>query len=389
MQHDNNIRIRWGFLLVLTLGAGLVAIAEEENGDGRLRHIESVPRDDLETTVSAEMSPDGKFLYSASWNVGTATVFARNVKSGRLEHKQTITDPANLAGTTALVVSPDGLYAIAVAFRSRTAVLYLRNAETGELSRSDVARDGQNEVHMQWPIDVAFSPDSKFAYVLDDNAGTVVAFRVNDGKLELVGIDEGKDGCYRGARGIAFLPGGKTLFVASRTAGLVVADRDEATGKTSVRQVLRDEEGDAHGLEGAMGVAVSLDGRSVYVSAGRFEGDNAVSAFRIDSDGQVAFLQEFLNGAGELRDFEGGNSIAVTPDGRNVYAVATRSGTIASFRRDPATGKLKYLETLNDGGEGGGDAGAAGIGISPDSRYVYVATEDKKSLSIFQRDLGR
>jgi 6-phosphogluconolactonase (cycloisomerase 2 family) len=136
-------------------------------------------------------------------------------------------------------------------------------------------------------------------------------------------------------------------------------------------------------------VAVSADGRSVYVSAGRFEGDNAVSAFRIESDGRVTFLQEFINGAGELRDFEGGNSIAVTPDGRNVYAVATRSGTIASFRRDPATGKLKYLETLNDGGEGAGASGAAGIGISPDGRYVYVATEDKKSLSIFQRDPGK
>jgi 6-phosphogluconolactonase (cycloisomerase 2 family) len=383
--------VRWGSLLVLMLGLGFPAVADEEKGpgDGRLRHIESVPRDDLATTVSAEISPDGRFLYATSWNVGTATVFARDRKTGRLEHRQTITDPENLAGTTALVVSPDGRLAIATAFRSRSAVLYTRNAETGELSPSDVARDGVNAVRMQWPIDVAFAPDSKFVYVLDDNAGKVVAFRVDDGKLEFVEADEGKDGCYRGGRGLAFHPDGKTLFVASRTAGLVVADRDATTAKTSVRQVIKDEEGDAHGLDGAMGVAVSPDGRSVYVSAGRFEGDNAVSAFRIDPDGRVAFLQEFLNGAGELRDFVGGNSIAITPDGLNVYAVATRSGTVASFRRDPATGKLRYLETLDDGGEGAGENGAAGLGISPDGRYVYVATEDKKSLSIFQRDVGK
>jgi 6-phosphogluconolactonase (cycloisomerase 2 family) len=383
--------IRWGSMLVLALGVGFPAVADEgkEKGDGRLKHIESVPRDDLETTVTADISPDGKFLYSASWNVGTATVFARDPKTGRLEHKQTITDPDNLAGTTALTVSPDGRYAIASAFRSRTAVLYLRHAETGELSPSDVARDGEKDVHMQWPIDAAFSPDSKFAYVIDDTAGTVLAFRVNDGKLELVGIDEGKDGCYGGARGLAFHPNGKTLFVASRTGGLAVADRDEATGKTSVRQVIKDEEGDAHGLEGAMGVAVSPDGRSVYVSAGRFEGDNAVTAFRLDPDGRLAFLQEFVNGGGELRDFEGGNHLAISPDGRNVYAVGTRSATVASFRRDPETGKLRYLDTLNDGGEGGGELGAAGIGISPDGRYVYVATEDKKSLSVFAREAGK
>jgi 6-phosphogluconolactonase (cycloisomerase 2 family) len=389
MRHS----LRWGSLLVLTLGLGpgIPAVADEEKatGDGRLRHIESVPRDDLETTVSAENSPDGRFLYAASWNVGTVTGFARDVKTGRLEHRQTITDRENLAGATALVVSPDGRLAIATAFRSRSAVLYARNVETGELTQSDVARDGVKAVQMQWPIDVAFAPDSKFVYVLDDNAGKVVAFRIDDGKLGLVGADEGKDGCYRGGRGIAFHPDGKTLFVASRTAGLVVADRDQTTGTTSVRQVIKDEEGDAHGLEGAMGVAVSRDGRSIYVSAGRFEGDNAVSAFRLESDGRVSFLQEFLNGTGELRDFVGGNSIAITPDGLNVYAVATRSGTVACFRRDPATGKLRYLETLDDGGEGGGENGAAGIGISPDSRYVYVATEDRKSLSIFQRDEGK
>jgi DNA-binding beta-propeller fold protein YncE len=27
--------------------------------------------------------------------------------------------------------------------------------------------------------------------------------------------------------------------------------------------------------------------------------------------------------------------------------------------------------------------------VSPDNRFVYVPTEDKKSISVFQRDAGR
>jgi hypothetical protein len=41
-----------------------------------------------------------------------------------------------------------------------------------------------------------------------------------------------------------------------------------------------------------------------------------------------------------------------------------------------------------DGGPGGG-LGAAGVGISPDGRFVYIATEDKKAVAVFQRGTGR
>lgn len=218
--------------------------------------------------------------------------------------------------------------------------------------------------------------------------GAVVAFRVTDGKLEPTGTDQDKDGCYAGARGIAVRPDGKAIFVACSDANtLVAADRDPATGKTRVRQVVRDGEGGVHALGGAMGVAVSPDGRSVYVSSGRFHGRDAVSAYGLGADGTLTLLQEFVNGAGALRDFKGGNELKVSPDGLNVYAAATASGTVASFSRDPQTGKLTYLDTFPDGGKGG-ENGAAGIAISPDGRFVYVATEDHKTISVFAREVA-
>jgi 6-phosphogluconolactonase (cycloisomerase 2 family) len=383
------------FLIVLGVGAGVPAAGQSEKSTGRLTLVESVPLDKLDAVVSVTISNDGKFLYAASWRAATLTCFARDPETGKLQHRQTVDSDDVLAGTTSIALSPDGRHAIATAFQSRTAVLYRRSAETGELTQAAVARDGEGDVHLQWPIRAHFAPDGKFAYVIDDVGpgegakGAVAVFRVHDGELERVAIDEGNDGCYAGARGLAIHPDGRTLFAACHRPGtLVVADRDLAKGVTSVRQVLANGFDNVGALAGAMGVAVSPDGRDIYVSSGRFDGDNAVSAFRLQSDGRLTRLQEFVNDAGDLRDFAGGNHLALSPDGRNVYATATVSGTVAAFRRDPVTGKLSYLETVPDGGPGGG-LGAAGVGISPDGRFVYVATEDKRAISVFRRDTGQ
>jgi 6-phosphogluconolactonase (cycloisomerase 2 family) len=377
------------------LAVGVVGGAPAQTGEGRLKLIESIARDDQDGVVSVAISRDGRFLYAASWKSATLTVHARDARSGKLEHKQSIHDEDALAGGTSFNLSPDGRWGIAAAFQTKTVVLFSRNADSGELTRSDVALDGNQDVQLQFPTVPVFSPDSKFICVLDDSGpgdggrGAVTTFRIADGKLKLVACDEGKDGCYAGARGLAVHPSGKTLFVACRTAGtLVVADRDVDTGKTNVRQVVKDEDGDVHGLAGAMGVVVSHDGRFVYVCSGRFDGDDAVSVFQSGADGRLILVQEFVNAKEDLRGFEGGNHLALSPDGLSLYAAGTRSGTVACFARSPLSGRLAYLDTVPDGGDGG-PLGATSAVVSPDNRFVYVPTEDKKSISVFQRDAGR
>ena len=381
-------------MTVLALGLGVVQAGEvEQRGEGRLKLVQAEAHDELDSAVTATISSDGKFLYAASWKIGALNVYARDLKTGLLENKQTIAEPEDLAGVTDIELSPDGKMAVAVAFRSRTVTLFDRNSDTGELKLVDIARDGEKGVHLSFPVQGAFSPDSRFVVVLDDGGeddGAVASFRVGTNKkLELAEIDKGKDGCYAGARGLAFHPSGKTLMVASyRGSTLVAADFDAKTGSTRVRQVMRDGQGGAAGLVGAFGVVVSPDAKHVYVVSGRFGGDNAVSAFKLTDEGELGFIQEFRDGGGELQGFLGGNHVTVSPDGLNVYAAATRSGSIASFRRDPTTGKLTYLETIPDCGEGG-ENGAVAVSVSPDNAFVYVATEDKKAISIFKRDIGR
>jgi 6-phosphogluconolactonase (cycloisomerase 2 family) len=378
-------------ILVVPLWAGFAVGADDEKNAGRLKLVESVVREDLNRVVCVAFSPDGLFVYASAWMPPNLTVFARDPKTGKLDHKQTLTDDA-LAGATSVAISHDGKLAVAAAFQSKAVALFSRDAKTGQLRQTDIARDGENGVTLAFPVEAAFSPDSRFVYILDDvgpaQGGAIAAFRVSDSKLVFSSTDEGKDGCYSGARGIAFRPDGKTIFVASdRPGALVAADRDPETGKTRVLQVIKDDIGEVHGLAGAMGVALSPEGRFVYVSAGRFQGDNAVSVFQVGADRSLIFVQEFINDGGELKDFEGGNHLAVSPDGLNVYAAATRSHSIACFRRHPVSGRLTYLETIPDGGDAG-SLGATATGVSPDGKFVYVSTEDEKSISVFARDSG-
>ena len=122
----------------------------------------------------------------------------------------------------------------------------------------------------------------------------------------------------------------------------------------------------------------------MYVSAGRSHGDNVVSVFRLGGDGRLALVEEFVDGAGGFHGFKGGNELVVSPDGLNVYAAGTTSRSVACFSRDPATGRLTFLESVADGGQGGGN-GARGRDRVQDGQFPFVATEDGKTGSVFRR----
>ena len=58
-------------------------------------------------------------------------------------------------------------------------------------------------------------------------------------------------------RGIAVHSDAKTIVLAASTAGtLVVLERDIMTGKTTVRQVIKNGDGEVRGLDGVMGVTL-------------------------------------------------------------------------------------------------------------------------------------
>jgi 6-phosphogluconolactonase (cycloisomerase 2 family) len=376
-------------LTMALIGLGCCATLSTAKGQ-RLTPAGSVTRPDLATVVSVEVSGDNRHLYSAAYNASSVGAFQRDPKTGQLTHVQTLTDTNLFNGVTSIRVSADGRYAATAAFRSAAAVLLKRDAASGQLAVLDVARQGVNSVNgLNFAIDTIFSPDSRFVYVIADGGAALNVFRVTDReRLEWVQTHRGEESCFQGARGIVLSPDGRFIYVASSKAHcIVVLERDRVSGKATLKQIVRDEAGAAHGLAGAFSVACSPDGRHLYVSAGRFGGDSAVTVFARGEDGNLGFSQELFGGQDGIKDFAGGNEVIVTPDGSAVYALGSISGSIACLGRDAVTGKLIPLETLVGGvGKVGPLRIVSGICLSQDGKFVYAAVERDGAISIFSRE---
>ncbi len=145
------------------------------------------------------------------------------------------------------------------------------------------------------------------------------------------------------------------------------------------------------GIRSATDVAVSPDGKFVYALG---EQDNAVVLFeREDPSGDLNYIATYVNGENNVEGLASPRSLAISDDGANLYVVGVeldfltgqRNGTVVVFTRDAGTGALTYVETMkNDMGDVKDMTGPDALDISPDGANLYVAGDI--ALTIFTRD---
>lgn len=154
---------------------------------------------------------------------------------------------------------------------------------------------------------------------------------------------------------------------------------------------------------GSEAIAISPDGKNVYVASSR---SDAITVFkRNTSTGKltqgagVAGCIATKGGGGCATGIglEGPNSVAVSPDGRNVYATSLNSNAIDVFARNPSTGALTQASAGTGGGcianvptsgcvTGRALDGPDVVVVSPDGRNVYVGAFKGSAIAVFTRD---
>jgi len=261
--------------------------------------------------------------------------------------------------------------------------------------------------------EVAVSPDGKSVYAVSNVSGSVSHFFRGgpDGQISYDGClaDGPADGCVdlpssplTGAVGVAVSPDGKSVYVASRSSDSIAHFFRGAGGKIRYDGCLNNEGSEGcvnlpgEPLDGANDVAVSPDGKSVYVASA--SSDSVAHFFRGGPDGQISYDGCLNNDgssgcvdlpAGPINEADG---VAVSPDGESVYVTGAVSDSVAHFFRDGPDGQISYDDCVANDTSQGCTAlpvpvldGAISVAVSPDSKSVYVASLLSGTVSHFFR----
>ena len=185
---------------------------------------------------------------------------------------------------------------------------------------------------------------------------------------------------------------GLVLLLATAAALAVTGDLTQPAGTAGcISETGAGPCADGHALGGPSGVAVSPDGKSVYVIAG-VGGEGALARFNRNTTtgaltqpaGAAGCISQ--NGAGPCADgrgLDGAYSVAVSPDGKSVYVVSYLSDAVARFNRNTTTGAITQpagaAGCVSEFGaescaDGHGLDYAASVAVSPDRKSVYVAS---------------
>jgi DNA-binding beta-propeller fold protein YncE len=154
-------------------------------------------------------------------------------------------------------------------------------------------------------------------------------------------------------------------------------------------------------LDNPTGIVASPDGKHVYV--GSFDA-SAINAYSRDQN--TGALTKVPGGCVSA-DGSGGqcktaigidsgvNALAISRDGRHVYAVSFFGSSVTTYFRDPGSGALEQLggaAGCSSASGGGGCAvarglnGARGVSVSPEGRSVYVGASGNDSVAVFSRN---
>ena len=284
-----------------------------------------------------------RYLYAVEeLDVGGVSAYARDPETGRL----TFLNRQASHGSAPCYVSLDrsDRYALVANYGSGT-VAALPIAVDGRLgpatgvvqhegSSVDPNRQEGPHAHMIAP---APAHDGRLVLATDLGTDRILVYRLDDATGRLDPNDRGPAFAATtpgdGPRHVAFGPDGRSLYVINELASsLTVYDYDGERGELQSRQTVSSLPDGFDGANTCAHVAVSPDGGHVY---GSNRGHDSIAVWAVDrASGALTVVGHEPTRGQEPRNF------ALDPTGSWLLAANQRSGTIATFRRDPDSGRL-------------------------------------------------
>ena len=308
---------------------------------GMIERIQTINRQGAQT-IAIRFDPEYRFGIAPGVHWNEAVLVERDPNTGELDITDTAAQGEDgidgLAFAIHGEISPEGRFAYVAGSRSDAITVFeiteekqLRWIQT-ELGR-DQCFDGVRHV--------AISPDGHSVYVSSRIAGTLVILKrdVESGRVDLQRIMSFADDSIRGLNGphaVTFSGDGKFVYLISGrfegSNGVSVFKRSSSGDLTLIQQVLN---GGKEGLSDFVGgnlMVISPDGRNAYAVATE---SNVVATFqRNPEDGRLIPIQTIRFDDDALDNpLDGAADVAISPDGKFVYVTSEVAKTICIFRR--------------------------------------------------------
>lgn len=350
----------------------------------------------LDGASSVLVSADNSSVYVAGTLSDAVVHFSRNAATSALTFVASYVDGASgvdgLDGVSSLA-SPNQNFIYAVGAADNAVAVFARNTVTGALTFSSLSEDSVGGVtDMLAPSAISFSSDGALAFVSASTSDAVVSFTRSTvtGALSFVasyvnntGVMTGLDG----ASAVAVAAGDKYLLVSGATSdALVVFVINSVTGTLRFLETITDTTSGVDALDGVNALALSPNGYHLY-AVGNAESKLGLFTLRPKALGHLFYEEKQSDGVGGVTGLDGATHVAISPDGRHLYASGYRDDALSVFSRDLGNSRLTLVETHVDGAGGvDGLNGAISVAISPDGQHVYVASKDENALAVFSRN---
>lgn len=368
--------------IVPVQGAVLEFVDAKLEGEGGVHGLAGV--------LAVAVSPDGRNVYAVAPSSNAVAVFSRDASTGVLTQLEVEQDGVgNVDGigyASAIVISPDGAHVYVAGARDDAVASFARDGTTGALTFLEAQKEGAAGVAgIRYARALAITPDGQFLYAAGQKSDAIAVFKRNtltgwltfvevqhQGVLDVSGIAE--------PLALTVSPDGAHLYVASGDQSAVtVFVRDGMTGHLTLLPV--DADADL-GVVGIHSVAVSPDGAFVYATR---QDDDAIAVFRRNrTTGALTFVDIVSQGVDGADGLYGVFWVAMSPDGRRLYAASTLGHAVAAFERNPVSGSLTFLEKRRGTPTRECLAFARSVAISPEGRDVYVAGASSNAVLTFR-----
>ncbi|WP_105386590.1 lactonase family protein [Neorhizobium alkalisoli] len=277
-----------------------------------------------------------QFLYTVHGDSDRVSAFAIDPSTGRLSFlNQQSTRGRN---PVHLSFDPSNEFLV-VANHVTSSLAVLRRMENGSLGpvESIASIEGEIGPHrieqpLPKPHQVEFDPSGRWIVVPDKGIDQILVYRLDHASASLIEAASCRTREGAGPRHITFHPQGTLAYAINELDSTVTAYRfDAATGRIEPFQILSSLPDTFTGNSRGAEIAVSANGRFVYASN---RGSDTIAGFAIASSGHLTLVGSWSTAGRTPRFF------TLLPEGDVLLAANEDTDEVVGFEIDPGSGAL-------------------------------------------------